>query len=137
MATLAKKKSIYADVQAEHSVTEVTLGSYIDVLELSPNYFNNDLDLFGHVFENMVLRDLLVYAQAHGARVLHDADSNGLEADAVYQLADGRYALIEIKTGSNAIPAAEANLLKFREVIREHNSDTDWLSKGLMMTRLC
>ncbi|MBQ7146339.1 MAG: ATP-binding protein [Lachnospiraceae bacterium] len=161
MATLAKKKSIYADVQAEHSVTDVTLGSYIDVLErlyvirdidawtpqirsktairaakkhifvdpsigiaalgLSPDYFNNDLDLFGHVFENMVLRDLLVYAQAHGARVLHYADSNGLEADAVYQLADGRYALIEIKTGSNAIPAAEANLLKFREVIREHN----------------
>lgn len=27
-------------------------------LRLNPEYFNNDLDLFGHVFENMVLRVL-------------------------------------------------------------------------------
>ena len=161
MATTAKKKSIYADVKAEHSVTDVTLGSYIDALEslyvikdidawtpqirsktairaakkhifidpsiglaalgLSPDYFYNDLDLFGHVFENMVLRDLLVYAQAHNARVLHYTDDNGLEADAVYQLDDGRYALIEIKTGSNAIPNAEESLIAFKRVIREHN----------------
>ena len=161
MATLAKKKSIYADVKAEYAVTDVTLGSYIDVLErlyvikdidawtpqirsktairaakkhifidpsiglaalgLSPKYFINDLDLFGHVFENMVLRDLLVYAQAHDAKLLHYSDDNGLEADAVYQLSDGRYALIEIKTGSNAIPGAEKSLLKFKTVIQEHN----------------
>ena len=161
MATLAMKRSIYADVRAEHSVTDVTLGSYIDILEslyvikdidawtpqirsktairaakkhifvdpsigmaalgLSPDYFYNDLDLFGHVFENIVLRDLLVYAQANNAKVLHYSDDNGLEADAVYQLEDGRYALIEIKTGSNAIPRAEDNLLKFNDVIREHN----------------
>ena len=56
------------------------------------------MDLFGHVFENLVLRDLFVYAQAHNARILHYADDTGLEADAVYQTADGRYALIEIKT---------------------------------------
>ncbi len=161
MATLAKKKNIYSDVKSVHSVTDVTLGSYIDVLEslfvikdidawtpqirsktairaakkhvfvdpsvgiaalgLSPSYFNNDLDLFGHVFENMVLRDLLVYAQAHNAKVMHYSDDNGLEADAVYQLEDGRYALIEIKTGENAVPGAEASLLKFKSVIREHN----------------
>ena len=161
MATLAKKKSIYADVNSEHYVSEVTLGTYIDALErlfvirdidawtpqirsktairaakkhiftdpsigmaalgISPDYFNNDLDMFGHVFENMVLRDLLVYAQAHESRVMHYSDDNGLEADAVYQREDGRYALIEIKTGSAAIPSAEKNLLKFRDVIREHN----------------
>jgi len=162
MATLAKKKNICEDVKAEHNVTDVTLGSYIDVLEslyvirnidawtpqirsktairaakkhifvdpslgmaalgISHDYFYNDLDLFGHVFENMVLRDLLVYAQAHNARLLHYADDNGLEADAVYQLEDGRYALIEIKTGTNAIPAAEKNLQKFKKLIQEHNS---------------
>lgn len=33
MATLAKKKNIYSDVKSVHSVTDVTLGSYIDVLE--------------------------------------------------------------------------------------------------------
>ena len=39
----------------------------------------------------------------------------------MYQLSDGRYALIEIKTGINAVPKAEEGLLKFRDVIRQHN----------------
>lgn len=161
IATTAKKNSIYADVQTEHNVSDITLSTYIDALErlyvirgidawtpqirsktairsakkhifidpslalaalgLSPSYFNNDLDLFGHVFENLVIRDLLVYAQAHNARIMHYTDDNGLEADAIYQLEDGRYALIEIKTGSNEIPKAEKGLLKFKEVILEHN----------------
>ena len=162
MATLAKKNVIYSDVKASHNVSDMTLASYIEVLEnlfvirdidawtpqirsktairsskkhifvdpsiglaalgISPDYFNNDLDTFGHVFENMVLRDLLVFAQAHDAKVMHYRDDTGLEADAVYQLSDGRYALIEIKTGMNAVPAAEAGLLKFRSLIEEHNA---------------
>lgn len=90
-------------------------------LGLNPDYFYNDLDTFGHIFENLVLRDLLVFADAHNARIMHYTDDSGLEADAVYQMEDGRYALIEIKTGANKIPEAEKSLLKFKEVIREHN----------------
>lgn len=161
MATLAKKSSIYADVRATCDVTDVTLASYIEVLEklfvlhdidawtpqirsktairaskkhifvdpsigiaalgLSPDYFEKDVDLFGHVFENMVLRDLLAYAEVHDANILHYSDDMGLEADAVYQTADGRYALIEIKLGANKISEAEKSLLKFNRVIAEHN----------------
>ncbi len=161
MATTAKRTSIYADVKATQNVTDVTLASYIDVLEalfvikdidawtpqirsktairsakkhifvdpsiglaalgINPEYFRNDLDLFGHAFENVVLRDLLVYAENHNARVLHYTDDKGLEADAVYQMEDGRYALIEIKTGANKIPEAEKSLLRFKDAIRKHN----------------
>ena len=161
MATTAKKRAIYADVQANTSISDVTVADYIEALKelfvirdidawtpqvrsktairsakkhifvdpsigmaalgLGPEYFINDLDLFGHVFENMVLRDLLVFAEAHDASVLHYRDDSGLEADAVYQLNDGRYALIEIKTGTNAIPRAEENLMKFRQIISAHN----------------
>ena len=163
MATCAKKTSIYADVKASSNVTDVTLGSYIDILEqlfvikdidawtpqirsktairsskkhifidpsialaslgVNPDYFNNDLDLFGHVFENMVLRDLIVYARAHNARILHYTDDMGLEADAIYQKDDGRYALIEIKTGANRISEAEASLLRFKSLITKHNDE--------------
>ena len=94
----------------KHIFVDPSIG--IAALGLNPAYFFNDLDLFGHIFENMVLRDLLVYAQAHNATVMHYSDDSGLEADAVYQMADGRYALIEIKTGANAIPSAEKGLLK-------------------------
>ena len=44
----------------KHIFVDPSIG--IAALGLSPAYFYNDLDLFGHVFENMVLRDLLVYA---------------------------------------------------------------------------
>ena len=104
----------------KHLFLDPSIG--IAALGITPDYFYNDLDTFGHVFENMVLRDLLVFSQAHNARVMHFSDDYGLEADAVYQLSDGRYALIEIKTGSGAIPSAEKNLLRFRDAIREHNN---------------
>ena len=39
------------------------------------------------------------------------------------QMEDGRYALIEIKTGVNKVPEAEKSLLKFRDVIRKHNEE--------------
>lgn len=103
----------------KHIFIDPSIG--LAALGINPQYFNNDLDLFGHVFENMVIRDLLVYAENHNARILHYADDMGLEADVVYQMEDGRYALIEIKTGANRIPEAEKSLLKFREVIRRYN----------------
>lgn len=105
----------------KHIFVDPSIG--IAALGLNPDYFNNDLDLFGHVFENLVLRDLMVFANAHNARLLHYTDDTGLEADAVYQMADGRYALIEIKTGVSKIPEAEKSLLKFREVIRKYNHE--------------
>ena len=111
-AIRSSKKHIFIDP----SIALAALG-------ISPEYFYTDLDLFGHVFENMILRDLNVYAAAHNARILHYTDDMGLEADAVYQAGNGKYALIEIKTGANRIPEAEKTLLKFREVIRKHNEN--------------
>ena len=103
----------------KHIFVDPSIG--LAALGIAPEYFNNDLDLFGHVFENLVIRDLLVYAEAHNAHVMHYTDDLGLEADAIYQLADGRYALIEIKVGANKIPDAERSLLKFRDLIKKHN----------------
>lgn len=93
----------------------------IAALGLSPEYFYSDFDLFGHVFENLVLRDLLAFSYIDDSTVLHYRDDFGLEADAVYQLRDGRYALIEIKTGTSKIKDAEANLLKLKSMIHAFN----------------
>ena len=111
-AIRSSKKHIFVDP----SIALAALG-------VGPEYFNNDLDLFGHVFENIVLRDLLVYAQAHNGKITHYRDDTGLEVDAIYQLPDGKYALIEIKTGENKIPQAEESLLKFKDLIKEHNEN--------------
>lgn len=111
-AIRAAKKHIFTDP----SIAAAALG-------ISPDYFNMDLDVFDHLFENLVLRDLLAFAEAHNAHVMHYRDDTGLESDAVYQTEDGRYALIEIKTGANAITSAEDNLLKFHNLIKQHNEN--------------
>ncbi|NNU27563.1 ATP-binding protein [Isoptericola sediminis] len=59
-----------------------------------------DLQTLGFLFESLVTRDLRVYAQPLGGRVLHYRDERGLEADVVVELPDGRWAAIEVKLGS-------------------------------------
>lgn len=95
----------------------------IAALGLSQDYFYKDLDLFGRVFENMVIRDLVVYAESMDGNVKHYRDEYGMEADAVFSLSDGRYALIEIKVGAGAIRDAEDGLLRFLATIRKHNEE--------------
>ena len=72
-----------SELPKKHIFVDPSIG--LAALGVNPDYFINDLDLFGHVFENMVLRDLLVFAEKHNARVMHYTDDMGVEADAVYQ----------------------------------------------------
>ena len=55
---------------------------------------------FGLQFESLCVRDLRVYAEAIDGTVFHYRDKTGLEADVVIVLADGWWALIEVKLGS-------------------------------------
>lgn len=74
-----------------------------------------DLNLFGFLFESMVVRDLRIYAQAADAEVLQYRDNTGLEVDAIVQAADGRWAGFEIKLGQGLVDKGAADLLKFAD----------------------
>ena len=50
-------------------------------------------------------------------------DRYGLEADCVLHLADGRYALIEIKLGSREIEEGAAHLMELKNLIQKANHD--------------
>lgn len=80
---------------------------------------NQDMKTLGFMFENLVLRDLRVYAQAMDAEVSHYRDSGGLEVDAIVETADGTWAAFEVKLGTHAIDAAAANLLKLAKMVNE------------------
>ena len=97
----------------------------IAALDLNPSYFYNDLDLFGHIFESLVYRDLTVYSQGLNGVFSHYHDKYDLEVDGVLHLGDGRFALIEIKLGSSSINSGEKNLLKVKKLIQEHNNKKD------------
>jgi len=71
------------------------------VLGLGPKDLINDIKSFGFFFEDMVIRDLRVYAEALDGSLYHYRDSSGLECDAVLHRRNGSYALIEVKLGGN------------------------------------
>jgi uncharacterized protein len=76
-----------------------------------------DLTLFGLLFESLVIRDLRVFAQLLDGQVFHYRDSNGLEVDAIVQLADGRWGAFEIKLGVGSIDPAARSLRKFASIV--------------------
>jgi predicted AAA+ superfamily ATPase len=93
----------------------------VAALGLGPSYFRTDYDLFGHVFESLVFRDLAVYSSALGGRLSHYHDALGLEVDAVLHLADGRYAFIEIKLGGKYVQEGIDSIEKVVSLIRDSN----------------
>ena len=90
-------------------------------LGLGPKDLINDLKSFGFFFEDMVVRDLRVYAEALDGKLYHYRDSTGLECDTVLHRRNGSYALIEVKLGGkDLIDEGAANMLKLSKSI-----DTD------------
>lgn len=82
------------------------------VLRLGPKDLVNDLQTFGLFFEDLVVRDLRVYAEALDGELYHYRDSSGLECDTVLHRHDGNYALIEVKIGGEErINEGATNLL--------------------------
>jgi predicted AAA+ superfamily ATPase len=86
-------------------------------LRATPERLLNDFNTFGLLFESLCIRDLRIYAESIDGSVYHYRDKNGLEIDAIVQLADGRWGAIEIKMGAGMIEAAIGNLLKFQKII--------------------
>lgn len=68
-------------------------------LGLGPKDLINDLKSFGFFFEDLVVRDLRVYADALDGGLYHYRDSSGLECDTVLRRRNGSYALLEVKLG--------------------------------------
>ncbi|MCL1883498.1 MAG: DUF4143 domain-containing protein [Defluviitaleaceae bacterium] len=87
------------------------------VLRVAPNGLLQDFNTFGLLFESLCVRDLRVYAHAIDGEVFHYRDRNGLEADAVVHLKDGRWGAIEVKMGAKEIEIAAENLKKLREKV--------------------
>ncbi len=82
-------------------------------LGLGPQDLINDLKSFGFFFEDMVVRDLRVYAGALDGELYHYRDSSGLECDTVLHRRNGSYALLEVKLGGkDNIEEGVANMLK-------------------------
>jgi len=92
-------------------------------LALSPDILLRDMLTFGFIFENLCTRDLKIYSSSLGGYVSYYRDRFNLEADCVLHLPDGRYALIEIKLGSQDIEDGAAHLIELKSLIKKANSE--------------
>ena len=92
------------------SIAAIALGA-------KPHDFIKDLNTFGFFFESLCDRDLRIYAQCLEGGLYHYNDGDGLEADAVIHLNDGRWGAAEIKVGGNLIDEAAKNLLKLKNKV--------------------
>jgi predicted AAA+ superfamily ATPase len=93
----------------------------VALMGLTPEALSVQLKTFGFIFEQMCVRDLKAYTQGLYSHVSYYHDRNGLEADFVLHLEDGRYALIECKLGGKEIEEGASHLLELKRLIREHN----------------
>ena len=94
------------------------------LLGMSPAALLADWQTFGLVFENMVVRDLSVYARAldllDDVPVRYYRDDSGVEADAIVQLADGRWAAFEFKVSEDKVEKGVASLERMRRKVCEN-----------------
>ncbi len=98
-------------------------------LGLGPKDLVNNLQSFGLFFEDLVVRDLRVYAEALDGTIYHYRDSSGLECDTVLHRRNGSYALLEVKLGgAERIEEGVANLIALANKI-----DTDKMPKPSFM----
>lgn len=86
----------------------------VAAVRVTPERLLADLKWLGFLFENLVVRDLRVYAQALDAQVFAYRDESGLEADAVVEMPDGRWAAFEVKLGLAEVDVAAAHLIKLK-----------------------
>lgn len=101
----------------------------VAALGIGPSDLINDLETFGFIFETAAVRDLRVYAEPLDGEVYHYRDKNGLECDAVVQLRNGDYGLVEIKLGGDKAIEHGATILKaLRDKI-----DTDRMKEPAFM----
>ena len=71
-----------------------------------------DPETLGLLFKSLVIRDLRVYAQSLDAKLSHYREAKGVEADAILELRDGRWAGIEVELGPSKVDEGAASLIR-------------------------
>jgi len=90
----------------------------VAALETDPKKLKQELQTFGGLFESLCLRDLLIYAEAHNARLSYYRDNSGLEVDAIVEAQGGSWGGFEVKLSNRGIEAGARSLLRLKDKIQ-------------------
>lgn len=90
------------------------------LLSLTKDKLLNNLELLGFLFESLVDRELLTYAESINANLYHYQDYKNNEIDVVIELENGDWCAFEIKLGANKIDEVASKLIAINEDIKDH-----------------
>jgi uncharacterized protein len=94
----------------------------VAALHQSPALLLRDLNATGFLFENLVVRDIRVYAQGLGGCIHHWRDANQHEVDIIVTLPDGTWGAFEVKMNPNDVDKAASSLTRFAGKIDHEKS---------------
>jgi len=94
----------------------------VSALKARSSELARDPRTLGMVFENLCLRDLLVYSDIAGAKLSHYHDLNDLEVDAIVELGT-KWAAIEIKLGAHRVEEGAASLNRLQSMLGSKGAD--------------
>ena len=92
-------------------------------LNLSVGDLSYDYKTRGLFFENICLRDLIVYARSFGGEVSYYRDRFRLECDLVIHMGPNRIGLFECKCGQGHIKQGAEHLNTLKRLIEKHNEE--------------
>jgi len=88
----------------------------VAALSARPNELARDPRTLGGIFENLCIRDLLIYSDAIGAKLSHYHDESDLEVDAIIEYGS-QWAGLEIKMGTHHVEEGAATLIRLRNKV--------------------
>lgn len=97
---------------ADPSLAAAAIGGTAETLRTDPK-------TLGFLFESLVTHDVLVYARAMDAQVMHYRDDSGLEVDLIVEMRDGTWGAFEVKLGAVQIDEGAANVLRLDRKMSE------------------
>ncbi len=119
------------NIRSKTSFRTTTKKNFIDpsiavaALNLTPESCKLNMGLFGFLFESLCIRDIKIYSSSHDGVVSFYHDINGLEADIILHLNDGRYALMECKLAEKDEEVAAKHLNTLEQSIVEHDANCE------------
>lgn len=110
MRSKARVRSTPKRNLADPSISAAALGA-------RPEGLLNDMSTFGLLFESMCIRDLRIYAEAHGGEVFFYRDNTDYEVDAIIDMGNGKWGAIEIKLNPGKEDKAATNLKRLLDKV--------------------
>ena len=117
------------NLRARSAIKKTSKKEFIDssiapyILCLDSEMMIYDLETFQKFFENLCIRDLMVYTSFRGGKISYYEDRYGLSVDCILELDNGDYALIQFELSRLTFDDAARNLLKMNWLIEKKIDD--------------